>query len=322
MSSKPTTESSLGTWIPATSAARRTPTATDVRGDHDRGGARREARQRAQGGFPIRRGVRHVLDVAGRDGAKQRLDRLDVGLLALPDVAQRPTTDERDAPVPQPPKVVDRGGDAAPVVDIHARDQVRRGSLPQGDHRHVGASQVVEEAWLVAHVPEQQDGVDVARLQDRRQGERFARLGVRMTEDDVVSAQASGHRNGLDRAREERVGDIANDGAEEHRRRPVERPCERVGPVAEALGGRQHPAPRRGGDRHRDIVQDPGHRASGHAGGGRDVLHRHMPGSRDRRSALIARPQSSTPLFRLAIGYSKRFRSSAWIETEIRMTAP
>ena len=52
---------------------------------------------------------------------------------------------------------------------------------------HGRAAQVVEQPRLVLHVAEQDDGVGVARLEDRRQGDALVEAALGVAEDDVVA---------------------------------------------------------------------------------------------------------------------------------------
>jgi hypothetical protein len=166
--------------------------------------------------------------------------------------------------------------------------------LPQGYDRHVRVAQVVEQARLVAHVTQQQDRVALARLEHGRQGVGFGGLRVRVAQDDVVAERAGLGRDSLDGPREERVGDVTDDRAEEHRRRPVQGTGERIGPVAHVTCGGQDTLAGPGRDRHgqRGVVEDPRDRAPRHAGRGRDVPHRHRSGASRRSvgSGLQRRP--------------------------------
>ena len=87
--------------------------------------------------------------------------------------------------------MVETGGDAGPVVDVHGRELERADALPQGDDRDGRIAEVVEQPWLVLHVAEHDDRVAVAGLEDGRQGERLVDAAVGVAEDDVVAA---GHR--------------------------------------------------------------------------------------------------------------------------------
>ena len=118
--------------------------------------------------------------------------------------------------------------------------------------RRPGPSQsreVGEQPWLVLHVAEHDDRVAVAGLEDGRQRERLVDAAVGVAEDDVV---AVGHRldgERLDRAGEERVAEVADDRADEHRRRAAQAAGKRVRPVAELARRQVHPLARLRGDR-------------------------------------------------------------------------
>ena len=221
--------------------------------------------------------------------------------------------------------------DTAPVVHADTGDQVDLRALPQGDDRHVRVAQVVKQTRLVAHVAQQEDRVALACLEHGRQGVRLGGLRVRVAQDDVVATRPGLGRDGLDGPREERVRDVADDGAEQHHRRPAQGPGQRIGPVAHRSGGGQDTLAGRSGDRHgqRGIVDDPRHGAPRHAGRDRDVSHRHRPAA-DRLSlgsGLQRRPRRRVvawPCGRLPSRhrYSNRRRSRAWTATAARMTAP
>ena len=115
--------------------------------------------------------------------------------------------------------------------------------LPHRDDRDMGIAQVGQEARLITHVAEQDDAVALACFEDGRQLERLGRPSVGEAEDDVVAARPSRARDRLDGAREERVGDVADDRSEEHRRSPAKRPCERVRSVLEIARRGQDPPP-------------------------------------------------------------------------------
>ena len=134
-------------------------------------------------------------------------------------------------------EVVDRGGDAASVVDVDGRDAGERGALPQGDDRHVRCGEVVEEARLVAHVAEQHDAVAVAGLEDGAQRDRLVGLAVGAAEHHVVVAFSGRQRHGFDRGGEEQVGDVADDQSEQHRLGAPQTAGQRVRAIAEPLGG-------------------------------------------------------------------------------------
>ena len=136
-------------------------------------------------------------------------------------------------------------------------------------------SQVVEQAWLVLHVAEHHDRVAVARLEDGRQGQTLVHATVGMTQDDVVAAGHRLDRERLDRRREERVAEVADDRADEHRRGAAQTASQRVRPIAELLGRPIDAFARLGSDRDagRRVVEDPRHGALRDLGDGRDVAH-------------------------------------------------
>ena len=143
-------------------------------------------------------------------------------------------------------------------------------------------AQVVEQARLVLHVAEQDDRVRVARLEDRREGDALVEPALGVAQHDVVAVAHRLDREGLDRAGEERVAEVADDRADEHRRRAAQAARQGIGPVAEVLGGLEHPRPGLGGDRHarRGVVEDPRDRALRDPCHARDVAHRrHHRGS-------------------------------------------
>ena len=166
--------------------------------------------------------------------------------------------------------------DAGHVVDVDRRHLQQARALPQGDDRDQRRPQVREESRLVLHVAEQDDRVAVAGLEDGRQRERLVGPALGVAEDHVVAAGHRLDRQGLDGAREERVGDVAHDRAEQHRRGAAQAAGERVGPVAELARRERDALPGLLGDRHpgRGVVQDPRDGALGDPGRGRDVAHR------------------------------------------------
>ena len=68
----------------------------------------------------------------------------------------------------------------------------------------------------------------MARLEDRREGDALVEPALRVAEDDVVAAGHRLDRERLDRAGEERVAEVAHDGADEHRRRAAQAAGERI----------------------------------------------------------------------------------------------
>ncbi len=208
----------------------------------------------------------------------------------------------------------------APVVDADPGDEIELRALPQGHDRHVRVAQVVEQARLVAHVTEQQDRVALARLEHGCQGVGLGGLRVGVAQDDVVAEPAGLDRDSLDRPGEERVRDVTDDRAEEHRRRSAQGTGERIGPVAHITCGGQDTLAGLGRDRdgQRGIVEDSRDGAARHAGRDRDVSHRHRPWA-DRgavASGLRRRPDRRVvawPRGRLPSRhrYSNRRRSTA-----------
>ena len=153
---------------------------------------------------------------------------------------------------------------------------------------------------------------------------------VREAEHDVVAARPSRARDRLDGACEERIGDVADDRSKEHRRSPAKRPCQRVRSVLEVARRGQDPlagSPGRSGTvmgallRIRETVlrETPVAIAMSFIVDGR--LRRVGPAVAVRAAirGLIAR---GCVRLRRSIGHSNRRRSTAWIETEMRMTAP
>ena len=109
---------------------------------------------------------------------------------------------------PSPPTWPEDRIDARPIVDCHRRQAGRPRAVPQGDYRHAGVVEVLDELQLVAHVAQQQDRVAVAGLEDAPQGERLVRPTVRMAQDHVVAAPRSLDGDRFDGGREERVGGL------------------------------------------------------------------------------------------------------------------
>ncbi len=176
-------------------------------------------------------------------------------------------------------EVFDRQPDAQAVVHLDARDQVQPGALPQRDHGDLSVPEVGQEPGLVAHVAQQEDRVALACLEHRGQLVRLRCPRMRVAEHDVVATRPGRGRDRLDRTREERVGDIAHDRAEQHRGCSPEGSGKRVWPVLHGARRGQDTLPGLGRDRHaeRRVVEDPRHGAARHAGGERDVLHRDRP---------------------------------------------
>ena len=132
---------------------------------------------------------------------------------------------------------------ARAVVDADRREgpaAAAHGAVPEPDDANVRAAQVLDEPPLAAEVAEQHDRVALARLEDGGQRERLVGLGPGVPEDDRVVALLGLDRERLDRRREEGVGDVAHDGAEQHRRRAAQRPRDRVRAVAERGGDGAH----------------------------------------------------------------------------------
>ena len=218
MSSKPTTDSRSGTDAPIMCAAWSTPMATRSV-DVQTGGRRLgQLEQGAQRLLAAGERVLDALEVAVGHAAEALGHELDVGVLALPEVALQVGAHERDPPMAQVDDVVEAGPDAGPVVGLGGRELERAGALPHGHDRHGRAPQVVEQARLVLHVAEQHDGVGVAGLEDRGQRDALVEPALGVAEDDVVAVAHRLDREGLDGAGEERVAEVAHDRPDEHRR--------------------------------------------------------------------------------------------------------
>ena len=199
--------------------------------------------------------------------------------------------DERDPLVAQAHEMVEPGPDAGVVVDVDRRHPQRARALPQPDDGYERIGEVRDQPRLVLEVAEQDDRVAVARLEDRGQGEGLVGAAAGVAEDEVVAVAHRRDRQRLDRAREERVGDVADDGAEQHRRCAAEAAGEGIRPVAQPAGGGRHALPRlrRDRDARGDVVQDARDRALRHPGRDGDVAHRRdRPGPlRGRRLGLV-----------------------------------
>ena len=175
-----------------------------------------------------------MLDVA--------LARLDASLrdvvlvrrLALLDVAEDGIADEGDAPVAQADQMIERRLDAAAVVDVDREEAVVPRAVPDGDDRDVDALEVPDQARLVSHVADDDDRVALSRLEHGCECQRFVGALARVAEHDAVPALARLEREGVDRTREERVGDVPDDRAEQHRRRAPQPARVRVRAVARA----------------------------------------------------------------------------------------
>ena len=307
MSSKPTTDSSSGTFTPRSRAPRRTPIArTSVEATIAVG--RGERRSSAPSAASPPSGVFATCwRYPGGIVAEDLRHRLGVGGLPLADVTEEPTADEGDPSMAQTAEMLDGDPRAETVVDLDARDQVEARPLPHRDDRDMGVAKVGEEARLIPHVAEQDDAVALARLEDGGQLEGLGRPGVREAEHDVVAARPSRARDGLDGSREERVGDVADDRPEEHRRRPAQRPCQRVRPVFEVARGSQDALTGLLCDRHGDrgVVQDPRDGAARDPGRDRDVLHRRRPAT----SGGIGSHVPAAAIGRLIARVCRRLRS-------------
>ena len=130
--------------------------------------------------------------------------------------------------------MIERGLDAAAVVDVHREKAVVPRAVPDCDDRDVDALEVPEQARLISHVADDHDRVALARLEHGCEYQSLVGALARMAEHDAVPALPRLERERVDRAREERVGDIPDDRAEQHRRRTSQAACEWVRPVARA----------------------------------------------------------------------------------------
>ena len=199
--------------------------------------------------------------------------------LTLLDVPEHRVTDEGHAPVAEADQMIERGLDAAAVVDVHREKAVVPRAVPDGDDRDVDALEVFEQARLISHVADDHDRVALARLEDGCEYQSLIGALACMAEHDAVPALPRLERKRLDRAREEGVGDIPDDRAEQHRRRTSQAACEWVRPVGELGSGGEYALARLAGDgdEQRGVVEDPRDRALSDAGSLRDVLHRRRP---------------------------------------------
>ena len=246
-----------------------------VGGGDDRGRRLRQVEHGAQPVLAAGEAVRNPLHVAGRRSPEVAGQVLDVGILAMRVVAGEASADEPDAPVPEPDEVVEGGMDPAPVVDVDRRELDGARSLPEGNHRNGRVAQVLEQPGLVLHVPEHDDGIAVPDLEDRAQGDLGVEPAMGVPQHDVVALVGGRRRERLEGRREERVAEVADDRADQHRRRSAQGARHRVRPVPELLRGRDHPGAGLLRDRNpgRGVVQDARDRAVRDAGDERDVAH-------------------------------------------------
>ncbi len=195
----------------------------DVVGGRDhrrRGFARRgEAVERVRPRVRIVRRVQHVLVAWRHAEVGQPLDEPGD---PLAHVDQAALADESEPAVTEAGEVIDGGVDAAAVVDVQRVHALDRVALPQRHRRDAGGGEVVEQAGLVAHVAEQDDRVAVPGLEHGVQLDRLVGRAVGAAEHDVVVALAGTGRHRLDHRREEGVGDLAHDDAEQHRGGPAQ----------------------------------------------------------------------------------------------------
>ena len=176
-----------------------------------------QVQQRPERRFASGEAVVGGLDVSIRGATESVADELGERVLALPVVAGEEAADERDPFVAQVDQILQAGDDTGSLVDVDRRKLEGAGSLPRGDDRNGGMPEIVEEARLILHVPEHDDRVRVAGLEDRRQRDPLVHPPVRVAEHDVVAA---GHRldgERLDDGGEEWVTEVSNDGADQHR---------------------------------------------------------------------------------------------------------
>ena len=234
-----------------------------------------EGEQDAQRGLATRERVRAALEVAVRHAAEALDHELDVGILALAEVALEVGADEGDPLVAEGGHVGEPGQDPGAVVRVGGRELQRTRALPQGDDRDGRAAQVVQEPRLVLHVAQEDDRVRVPGLQHGRQRDLLVEPTLGVTEDDVVAVRHRLDRQRLDRAGPERVAEVAHDRADEHRRRAAQAAGQGVRPVAEPARGEVHPLARLlgDGDARRGVVEDPRDRALRDLGRDRDVAH-------------------------------------------------
>ncbi len=246
MSSKPTTEKSAGTWNPRSKAAWRTPIArTSVDAATAVGGSV-ELQERFEGRNATAGRIPGVLDVAVTRLDASLSDVLLVGGLTLLDVAEDWIAHEGDTPVAKADQMVERRVDAVAVVDVHGEEAVVPRAVPDGDDRNVDALEVPDQARLVSHVADDHDRVALSRLQHRCQCQRLVGALACVAEHDAVPAVTRLERERVDGAREEGVGDVAHDRAEQHRGGATQPAGVRVRPVGELGGGEEHPLARLG----------------------------------------------------------------------------
>ena len=190
-----------------------------------------QVEQRPERGFAPGQAVVDGLDVALRDAPESVAHEFGERVLALPVVAGQEAADERDPFVAQPDQVLEAGDDPGAFVDVDGRELKGAGSLPRGDDRDGGMTEVVEQARLVLHVPEHDDRIGVAGLEDRSQGDPLVHPAVGVAQHDVVAARHRLDGERLDDGGEEWVAEVPDDCADQHRRRPAQAPGVRIGPV-------------------------------------------------------------------------------------------
>ena len=252
-----------------------------VGGGHDRRRRAIESQQCAERLLASGRRVGDLTDVAIVQPAEALAHvPLECGA-PLADVAKGTAAHEGDSFMAKPGEVIQPGPDAQAVVDVHRRDIKRARALPECDHRNDQILQVFEQPRLVLHVAQQDDRVAMAGLEDHGQRDRLVGASMGVTEHDVVAVGHRLDRERLDRTREERVRDVADDGTEQHRGGAAQPAGERVRPISELASGKDHPFPGRLRDRDagRCVVQDARDRALRDLGHRGDVTHaRHAAG--------------------------------------------
>ena len=140
------------------------------------------------GDLATARRVGHLPDVAVGNAAEPLAHELDESSLTFADVTEQARADERDPGVAEADQVLEAGDDAGAIVDVDGRHVEGARALPQRDHRDARVAQVLEQAWLVLHVAEQDDGVAVAGLEDVGERDGFVGTAVGVTQDHVVAA--------------------------------------------------------------------------------------------------------------------------------------
>ncbi len=109
-----------------------------------------------------------MLDVALAGLDASLCDVVLVRRLTLLDVTEDGVPHERNASVTEADQMVERRLDAVAVVDGDGEERVVPRAVPNGNHRDVDALEIVDQAWLVAHVADDHDRVALSRLEHGR----------------------------------------------------------------------------------------------------------------------------------------------------------